>query len=229
MDNMFDTKIKICGITNMEDAMLAAELGADALGFIFYRESKRYIDPEIARTIILSLPPFITTVGVFVNQDLDEIVAIKDKAGIDAVQLHGDETPEFCSRVPLKVIKAIRVKDDLDEGRVAQYPVQAILFDTYSNVEYGGTGKSFNWGILQNISNPGNIILSGGLSPENVSEAISTVKPYAVDVSSGVEAAPGKKDHMKLRKFIKAVINGNQNNLARFVRSLRNIWGPIRF
>jgi len=193
----------------MEDARLAAELGADALGFIFYRESKRYIDPEIAKGIISSLPPFVTTVGVFVNQDLDEIVAIKDKAGIDAVQLHGDETPEFCSSVPLKVIKAIRVKDDLDEDRVAQYLVQAILFDTYSDVEYGGTGKSFNWEIIKDISNSGRIILSGGLSPDNVAEAIRAVSPYAVDVSSGVEDSPGKKDHMKLRKFIEAVKNGN--------------------
>jgi len=209
MKNIFETKIKICGLTNMEDAMLAAELGADALGFIFYGQSKRYVDPEIARSIVSSLPPFITTVGVFVNQSLNEIVAIKDKVGIDAAQLHGDETPEFCSLVPLKVIKAIRVKGDFDEHTVAQYPVQAILFDTYSDVEYGGTGKSFNWGILQNISNPSKIILSGGLSPENVAEAISTVKPYAVDVSSGVEDSPGKKDHMKLRKFIEAVKNGN--------------------
>ncbi|MCK5709498.1 MAG: phosphoribosylanthranilate isomerase, partial [Deltaproteobacteria bacterium] len=142
---MFDTKIKICGITNMEDAMLACEWGADALGFIFYRKSKRYIAPEIARSVISSLPPFITTVGVFVNHSLEEIIAIKDKTAINMVQLHGDETPEFCSLVPLKVIKAIRVKDNLDVDKVAQYPVQAILFDTYSDAEYGGTGKSFNW------------------------------------------------------------------------------------
>ncbi|MCK5391408.1 MAG: phosphoribosylanthranilate isomerase [Deltaproteobacteria bacterium] len=206
---MFDTKIKICGITNMEDAMLACEWGADALGFIFYRKSKRYIAPEIARSVISSLPPFITTVGVFVNHSLEEIIAIKDKTAINMVQLHGDETPEFCSLVPLKVIKAIRVKDNLDVDKVAQYPVQAILFDTYSDAEYGGTGKSFNWEILQNISNLSNIILSGGLSPENVAQAISTVKPYAVDVSSGVEESPGKKDHMKLKKFIEAVKNGN--------------------
>jgi len=209
MENISGTKIKICGITNTKDALLASQLGADALGFIFYRESKRYIDPEIAKRIISSLPPFVTTVGVFVNQSLDEIIAIKDKTGIDAAQLHGDETPQFCSSVPLKVIKAIRVKDDLDEHGVAQYPVQAILFDTYSDVEYGGTGKSFNWEILKDISISGEIILSGGLSPDNVAEAVRTVRPYAVDVSSGVEATPGKKDHMKLRKFIEAIKNGN--------------------
>jgi len=193
----------------MEDAMLACELGADALGFIFYRKSKRYIDPEAARSIVSNLPPFVTIVGVFVNHPLDEIIAIKDKTGIDTVQLHGDETPEFCSLIPLKVIKAIRVEDDLDEDRVAQYPVQAILFDTYSDVEYGGTGKSFNWNILKDISYKGNIILSGGLSAGNVAEALRVVTPYAVDVNSGVESSPGKKDHMKLRKFIEAVKNGN--------------------
>jgi len=209
MENMSGTKIKICGITNMEDAMAACELGADALGFIFYRESKRYVDPKIARSIISNLPPFLSTVGVFVNQDLDEIIAIKDEAGIDAAQLHGDETPGFCRSVPLKVIKAIRVKDSLDESRVAQYPVQAILFDTYSDAEYGGSGKSFNWEILRDISSRETIILSGGLSPSNVTEALRAVKPYAVDVSSGVEDSPGKKDHMKLRKFIEAVKNGN--------------------
>jgi len=209
MKNMSNTKIKICGITNMEDAMLACELGADALGFIFYRKSKRYIDPEAARSIVSNLPPFVTIVGVFVNHPLDEIIAIKDKTGIDTVQLHGDETPEFCSLIPLKVIKAIRVEDDLDEDRVAQYPVQAILFDTYSDVEYGGTGKSFNWNILKDISYKGNIILSGGLSAGNVAEALRVVTPYAVDVNSGVESSPGKKDHMKLRKFIEAVKNGN--------------------
>ncbi len=209
MKNMSSTKIKICGITNMEDAMLACELGADALGFIFYRKSKRYIDPEAARSIISNLPPFVTTVGVFVNHPLDEIITIRDKTGVDTVQLHGDETPKFCSLIPLKVIKAIRVEDDLDEDRVAQYPVQAILFDTYSDVEYGGTGKSFNWNILKDISYTGNIILSGGLSAGNVAEALRVVTPYAVDVNSGVESSPGKKDYMKLRKFIEAVKNGN--------------------
>lgn len=209
MQKLSGTKIKICGITNLEDASLAAELGADALGFIFYRGSKRYVDLEVAADIILRMPPFLTKVGVFVNQELDEILDIVEKTGINAAQLHGDETPEFCSSLNCTVIKAIRVKDSSDLENLAQYPVQAILLDTYSDVEYGGTGKSFDWEILDNYSIPENIILSGGLNPDNVAEAVRVVKPYAVDVSSGVEAEPGKKDHEKLKKFIEAIKNGN--------------------
>ncbi|MEK6223337.1 MAG: phosphoribosylanthranilate isomerase [Thermodesulfobacteriales bacterium] len=209
MKNISSTKIKICGITNMEDAQAAADFGADALGFIFYKQSKRYIDPEVAKRIISALPPFLTTVGVFVNQDLDEISEIKEMTGIQVAQLHGDETPEFASLLPLEVIKAIRVKDKSDLDRVAQYSGQAILFDTYSDIEYGGTGESFDWGILKTKPISGDIILSGGLNPDNVLEAIKIVKPYAVDVSSGVEIAPGKKDHKKIKKFIEAIKNGH--------------------
>jgi len=193
----------------MEDAQAAADFGADALGFIFYKQSKRYIDPEVAKRIISALPPFLTTVGVFVNQDLDEISEIKEMTGIQVAQLHGDETPEFASLLPLEVIKAIRVKDKSDLDRVAQYSAQAILFDTYSDIEYGGTGKSFDWEILKTKPISGDIILSGGLNPDNVLEAIKIVKPYAVDVSSGVEIAPGKKDHKKIKKFIEAIKNGH--------------------
>jgi len=209
MKNISSTKIKICGITNMEDAQAAADFGADALGFIFYKQSKRYIDPEVAKRIISALPPFLTTVGVFVNQDLDEICEIKEMTGIQVAQLHGDEGSEFASLLPLEVIKAVRVKDKSDLDRVAQYSAQAILFDTYSDIEYGGTGKSFDWGILNGMSSTKKIILSGGLNPENVLEAIKIVKPYAVDVSSGVEIAPGKKDHKKIKKFIEAIKNGH--------------------
>ncbi len=216
MDSLTKIKIKICGITNIEDAATAVELGADALGFIFYSGSKRFVDPAAARDIILKLPPFITSVGVFVNQDLDEIKRILDITGVNTVQLHGDESPEFCgsvtASVPAKVIKAIRVKDSLDAGSLAQYPVQAILLDTYSDAEYGGTGKSFDWGILKDIDIEQKVILSGGLSPDNVAQAVEAVKPYAVDVNSGVEAGPGKKDHEKLKKFIEAIRYGNKNN-----------------
>ncbi len=216
MDSLTKIKIKICGITNIEDAATAVELGADALGFIFYSGSKRFVDPAAARDIILKLPPFITSVGVFVNQDLDEIKRILDITGVNTVQLHGDESQEFCgsvtASVPAKVIKAIRVKDSLDAGSLAQYPVQAILLDTYSDAEYGGTGKSFDWGILKDIDIEQKVILSGGLSPDNVAQAVEAVKPYAVDVNSGVEAGPGKKDHEKLKKFIEAIRYGNKNN-----------------
>ncbi len=209
MQNISETKIKICGITSIEDATLAAGLGADALGFIFYSGSKRYIDPDTAREIISALPPFLTKVGVFVNQGVEEISDIQEKTGINVVQLHGDETAEFCSSLSSTIIKAIRVKDISDLESLAQYPVQAILLDTYSDTEYGGTGKSFDWGILDNKSISQNIILSGGLNPDNVAEAVRIVKPYAIDVSSGVEAEPGKKDHEKVKKFIEAIRNGN--------------------
>jgi len=208
MENIHGTKIKICGITNIEDAQVAADRGADALGFIFYNQSKRYVETEVAKSIISKLPPFIKTVGVFVNQDLSEIIDIREKTGIDIAQLHGDETPEFCDSVPFKVIKALRVKDSVDIHEVAQYPVQAILFDTYSDIEYGGTGESFNWELLKAKDFSQQIILSGGLDPDNVLKAIQIVRPYAVDVSSGVEDLPGKKDHMKIKKFIEAIQNG---------------------
>lgn len=193
----------------MEDAQAAADYGADALGFIFYKESKRYVDPQVAKSIISSLPPFITTVGVFVNQGMDEISQIKEATGIQVAQLHGDETPEFVSSLPIDVIKVIRVKDKSDLDKVAQYSAQAILFDTYSDKEYGGTGESFDWEILNNLSSEKKVILSGGLNPENVLEAVQIVRPYAVDVSSGVEVAPGKKNHTKIKKFIEAIKNGH--------------------
>lgn len=202
-------RIKVCGITNLEDALAAVELGADALGFIFYTGSSRYIEPAAAGRIISVLPPFISTVGVFVDQAPDEIKAVRETAGIDTVQLHGDESPELCAMIPHRVIKAVRVKDSVDTAEVELYPVQAILFDKHSDDMYGGTGSSFDWDILKGLNISKKIILSGGLTPENVSRAVGIVSPYGVDVSSGVEDSPGKKDHMKLRKFIEAVKNGD--------------------
>ena len=202
------TRVKVCGITNTADALQAAELGADALGFIFYKGSKRYIDPRDAGRIISSLPPFVSSVGVFVNQSASEIKGAAEASGIDTVQLHGDETPEFCAGLPYKLIKAVRVKDTVDTGRVELYLVRAILFDKHTDEMYGGTGSSFDWAVLKDIQISKKIILSGGLTPENVLRAIETVKPYGVDVSTGVEDSPGKKNHMKMRKFIEAVKNG---------------------
>lgn len=193
---------------NSDDAFCAADLGADALGFIFYKGSKRYIDPRDARTIISSLPPFVTPVGVFVNQDADVIKEAVETSGVDTVQLHGDETPEFCALLPYKLIKAVRVKDTVNTEEVELYPVLAILFDKHTDELYGGTGTSFDWGVLKGIAISKKVILSGGLTPENVSRAIETVRPYGVDVSTGVEDSPGKKNHMKMRKFIEAVKNG---------------------
>lgn len=203
------TRIKICGITNVDDAMCAAELGADALGFIFYPGSKRFIEPENAALIISKLPPYVTSVGVFVNQGTDAIRSVKERTGIDVVQLHGDETAECCRSLPYRVVKAIRLKERPDIQRIELYPVQAILFDKYSEGAYGGTGKSFEWGWLRDLNTSKKIILSGGLGPDNVVEAVKTVRPYAVDVSTGVEEAPGRKSAEKMKKFIEAVRFGS--------------------
>jgi phosphoribosylanthranilate isomerase len=208
-------KIKICGITNSEDALLAVVLGADALGFIFYKESKRYIRPERAHEIISKLPPFVTTVGVFVNQQLDEIRSIKEVVGFDVFQLHGDESPDFCKKLGRGVIKTIRVNEYINLKEIESYPVQTILFDTYSTKDYGGTGESFRWEILKGLNTSKRIILSGGLSAENVSQAIRTAKLYGVDVSSGVEDYPGKKNPEKLKKFIEATRNETQTGTSR--------------
>lgn len=203
------TKIKICGITNLNDAFLALDLGADALGFVFYRQSKRCISSEDAFGIISELPPFVKTVGVFVNQGVEELRFMKREIGFDLFQLHGDEGPDYCRQLGNSVIKAMRVKDRINQDDINSFPVQAFLFDAYSTAEFGGTGTGFNWELLKDIAVRKSVILSGGLTPENVAEAIDIVNPYAVDVSSGVEDYPGKKDPAKLKAFIKAVRNGN--------------------
>lgn len=202
------TKIKICGITNLNDALLALDLGADALGFIFYRNSKRYISSEDASRIISKLPPFAKTVGVFVNQTVEELKFIKNEIGFDIFQLHGDEGPDYCRALGNTVIKAMRVKDRINQDNVDSFPVNAVLFDAYSSAGFGGTGKSFDWGMLKDITSSKSVILSGGLTPENVAQAIDIVNPYGVDVSTGVEDYPGKKNAAKLKEFIKAVRNG---------------------
>ncbi len=198
-------KVKICGITNLEDALYAAECGADALGFIFYPKSPRFIEKTKAKEIISKLPPFITTVGVFVNESMENIVNTIHECNINIVQLHGDETPDYCSKVPMKAIKAIRVKDEDSLKQIAEYKTSTFLLDTYSENSYGGTGKIFNWNLAIKAKGYGRIILSGGLTPDNVNEAIERVKPYGVDVSSGVEEREGKKDKIKVREFIKRV------------------------
>jgi phosphoribosylanthranilate isomerase len=195
-------KVKICGITNLEDAIFAAECGADALGFIFYPKSPRCITPEKAASIVSQLPPFITTVGVFVNEKPDEIMRIMRMTGIRALQLHGDETAETCKIWSL-VIKSFRVKDMTDLGLLEQYGgISAYLLDTYSKTEHGGTGRIFNWDIAVEAKKMGRIILAGGLTPDNIEAAVRHVKPYAVDVVSGVESEKGKKDLKRVREFI---------------------------
>ncbi|MGQ0794268.1 MAG: phosphoribosylanthranilate isomerase [Deltaproteobacteria bacterium] len=200
------TRIKICGITNIEDALYAAACGADALGFIFFAESKRFIAPERALEIIRELPPFVTTVGVFVNESLAEIERVRRFTGVDAVQLHGDETADFCRALGGRLIKAVRIGGGLETGGFAGYPVHAVLFDTFSEESYGGTGEKFNWDAIRNF-NSRRVILSGGLTPQNVQSGIRAINPYAVDVSSGVEEYPGKKNREKIKKFCEAVRN----------------------
>lgn len=197
-------KVKICGITNLEDALISIEYGADALGFIFYERSSRYITPENVQEIIKELPPFVTTVGVFVNEAIGTIREIKRTTAIDAVQLHGDETPETCEVLGNKVIKVFRVSrgEVPSPLQLAKYCVSAYLLDTHREGLPGGTGEVFDWDAAIEAKKYGRVILAGGLTPDNVSEAVKKVRPYAVDVASGVEERPGKKDHKKVKEFI---------------------------
>ncbi|MBI5025951.1 MAG: phosphoribosylanthranilate isomerase [Nitrospirae bacterium] len=195
-------KVKICGITNIEDALAAVKFGADALGFVFYKGSPRVITPDRAKDIISKLPPLVSTVGVFVNEDLREIKRIIQHAGLDTVQLHGDEPPEMCA-ISRRIIKAIRVKDLTDLEPLSRYKVSAFLLDTYTPETLGGTGQIFNWDIAVEAKRFGRIILAGGLTPQNVAEAIQWVRPYGIDVATGVEGAKKeKKDHAKMKLFI---------------------------
>ena len=195
--------VKICGITNLEDAVAAIECGANALGFIFHPESPRSVDQDAAKKIIYELPPFVVTVGVFVNMKSSEVCKIASNTGLNIIQLHGSESPEEYISCR-KVIKAIRVKNISDLQAISDYKAaSAILLDTYSHNAIGGTGQTFNWDIAVKAKKFGRIILAGGLTPENVEEAVKTVRPYGIDVASGVEGnQPGKKDHKKLKSFI---------------------------
>ena len=195
-------RIKICGITNAEDALAAVEYGADALGFVFYANSPRCVTPDKANEIAVQLPPFISTVGVFVNETPVRIREIMESAGLQAVQLHGEEPPRDCT-LWTPTIKAFRVKDFIDLKPLERYKsLSGYLIDTFSPSSYGGTGQIFNWDIAVEAKKFGPIILSGGLTPDNIDKAVKWVKPYAVDVSSGVEAEKGKKDLKKLKEFI---------------------------
>ncbi len=200
-------RVKICGITNREDALKAAELGAWALGFIFTKKSPRYISPFKAKKIIEALPPFVTPVGVFVNQSEGAIKDIMNFCGISTIQLHGDESPQMCGRLgkKYKVIKAFRVKEDFNISGLGEYPVAAYLMDTFAEDSFGGSGKTFNWDILKGRTLPKPVILSGGLNPENVAAAVEALHPFAVDVSSGVEKEPGKKDFGKMEEFFSGI------------------------
>jgi phosphoribosylanthranilate isomerase len=198
-------KIKICGITNIDDAMASVGLGADALGFNFYKKSPRYIEPEKAAEIIAQLPPFIVPIAIFVNEREEKILETLKTSCIHGVQFHGDETPEFCQRFGNHVIKAFQVKDKESLKHMSHYRVSAYLLDSYREGVRGGTGETFDWHLAVVAKTFGRIILAGGLNPENVAEAVKLVQPYGVDVAGGVEREKGIKDHGKLRKFITEV------------------------
>jgi len=194
-------KVKICGITNEEDALLAVKLGADALGFIF-APSPRRITPQEAKRIIDILPPFIDRVGVFVNEEISRVKGIAQFCSLTTLQFHGDESPWYCSQFPQKVIKSFSVRNEIPQ-RIFEYRVDAYLLDTFCEKKRGGTGRAFNWEIARKVVELNfPLILSGGLTPHNVKDAVKKVRPYAVDVGSGVEDYPGKKSKEKLREFI---------------------------
>ncbi len=200
------TEIKICGITNLDDALAVCEAGADAMGFIFYPKSPRCVSPRRAREIISALPRGIAKVGVFVNDDPERIEEIAGICGLDFIQLHGDETPDYCRRFPAStVIKAFSPRIAADLKRAADYPVRAILVDAFAPGLYGGTGKTSNWELARAIGERCPLILSGGLNSANIEEAIATVSPDAVDINSGVESAPGRKDHYKINEIIEMI------------------------
>ena len=204
------TKIKICGLTNKEDAKEAARLGADFAGFIFYKRSPRYIEPKDARAIAGTLPAEVIKVGVFVDERLETISEAARLAGLDMAQLHGEEGPEHCSSVRkrIKVIKAFRTRDAKDLEKINEYDADFYLLDTYREGKPGGTGEAFDWNILSDKRFSRPVILSGGLRPDNVREAIQKVSPYGLDVSSGVEKGPGRKDFALMRKFVENVRKG---------------------
>ena len=201
---MSGVRIKICGVTRAEDALAAVRLGADALGFNFWPGSRRHVSPAAARAIIARLPPFVTSVGVFVNQPEGEMRATAAESGIQVFQLHGDEPPELCSRLPLPVVKAIPVDQVRTLSKLLSYEVSAFLLDTPSR-GYGGSGEPFDWSLAEGVSEVAPVILAGGLTPENVAAAVRAVRPYAVDVASGVESSPGVKDVIRMSRFVTAV------------------------
>jgi phosphoribosylanthranilate isomerase len=201
-----ETRVKICGITNLADGLAAVEAGADALGLNFYEKSPRHISLKNAAEISKQLPPFIMRVGLFVNADEDLVTRAIGECGLTLLQFHGDEPPEFCTQFGLMSMKAFRIRDEESLKPIPEFQTDAYLLDAYSPEARGGTGEQFNWDLAveaQKFGKP--IFLAGGLTPENVAEAVRKVKPFGVDVASGVESAPGKKETAKVRAFIAAV------------------------
>jgi phosphoribosylanthranilate isomerase len=197
-------RVKICGTTSLKDALLAVESGADAVGFIFYKESPRNISQKDVKEIVAQLPPFVESIGVFVNETSDKINRIAEQCRLTAVQLHGDESPAFCRRIKRRVVKAVRVKDAESLKGMSDFDVSGFLLDAYNEESRGGTGRVFDWNLALRAKKQGPVIIAGGLNPYNVYTAIHRVKPYGVDVCSGVEKSPGVKDPEKISEFIKA-------------------------
>lgn len=201
-------KVKICGITNEADAVASAEAGADALGFMFYQGSSRQVTRDQARAIVRELPPFVAKVGVFVNPSVEEVRRTIEECGLDTLQFHGDEAPEFCRAFGLKVIKAFRIANAASLSALHAYSKETWLLDSFVAGKLGGTGTVLNWDLAAQATGLGRpVILAGGLTPENAAEAVRRVRPFALDVSSGVESAPGKKDAAKVQAFIAAAKN----------------------
>jgi len=199
-------QVKICGITNINDALLCCKLGANALGFIFYEKSERFISYAQAMEIIKHLPPFVLKTGVFVNSSSNEVNEVAVCIGLNAVQLHGDEEPDYVNKINYPVIKGFRIKNDFDYSKLEIYKNCSFLLDTYSPDNLGGTGMTFDWSIIP-LKFRDKIILAGGISSENVEYIFRNVKPMAIDLSSSLESSPGKKDSYKLREFFKTVNN----------------------
>lgn len=205
------TRVKICGITRVEDAHAVVKHGADAIGLVFYPPSPRHVDIAQAAEIAAALPPFVTTVGLFVNADKETIAEVVEQVGIDLLQFHGNECPEYCAEHRRPWIRAVRMKDNLDLDKTQQDFVAArgLLLDAYRPGVPGGTGETFDWQRIPNTL-ASSIVLAGGLNSDNIEKAVAQVKPYAVDVSGGVEASPGIKDADKIARFIEGVRRGEK-------------------
>lgn len=198
-------KVKICGITNLDDALAAVDAGADALGFVFYEGSPRCVTPATVKDVLRRLPPFVTAVGLFVDAPEAAVREVLEQCHLHVLQFHGAESSEYCRKFQGSVIKAFRVRDETSLEALSEYAVAGTLLDSYAPGQAGGTGARFNWDLaVRAKARCGRLILAGGLTPANVAEAVRQVRPYAVDVSSGVESVPGRKDVAKLKAFVRA-------------------------
>ena len=204
-------KIKICGITNPIDAFHAVDAGADALGFVFYKKSPRHVSPNVVKSIVSDLPPFVLPIGVFVNEEPQVVRDVMDECGLAFAQIHGDETADYCESLGRPVLRGIRLRDRATFLAMAEYKgrsrIRGFIVDAFSDAAYGGTGKTPDWALAAEAARSFSVLLAGGLTPDNVQKAVQSVRPYGVDVSSGVEATPGKKDPAKIQAFVEAAQN----------------------